>query len=215
MIFAKYIDKLGNDLSVVNAARISFDNVKTSLDEKDIKLINYLAKNKHFSPFEHCSLTVLVECPIYISKQIIRHRTFSFNEVSRRYTSENLKFYVPQFNNIRKQAISNKQGSDGLIEEEKSYAAIELMNTMHKDALTCYNFLVNDLGIAREQARGVLPQNLMTKFLMTGNLRNWVHFINLRIDNHAQQEVQIIAKDVKNLLLEHFSVSTKALLEYK
>lgn len=215
MIFAKYIEHFGNDLKVCNAARISFNNHKDSLDEKDIKLINYLAKNKHFSPFEHCSLTVLVECPIYISKQVMRSRTFSFNELSRRYTAEDLKFYVPDFNNVRKQSTNNKQGSDGKIEEEKAYAAIELMHTIHKDSLTFYNFLINDLQVSREQARGILPQNLMTKFYMTGNVRNWIHFINLRIDNHAQQEIQVIAQNVQNILLEYFPISTKALLEYK
>ena len=205
-----YIQHMGSDLNVVNAARISFNTEVTELSDKDKKLIAYLADNEHMSPFEHNILTVIVECPLYIRSQIHRHRTFSYNEVSRRYTSENLEFFIPDI--IRKQAESNRQASSGELDGSSTKDAKMIMNIAHDKALESYNMLI-DLGVPREQARGVLPQNLMTKFYMTGNLRNWLHFVKLRIDNHAQYEVQLIGKQVLEILKDKFPESTKELLK--
>src|SRR5437667_11514171 len=108
-IDVEYIDHMGTDLSIVNAARISYGKHKNELDDKDVKLINYLAQHQHMTPFEHTALTVLVTCPLYIRSQIMRHRTFSYNELSRRYTAEGIEFYIPD--EFRNQSESNKQGS--------------------------------------------------------------------------------------------------------
>lgn len=205
-----YVDHMGNDLRVVNSARISFGGESEQLTEKDSKLINYLAENDHMSPFEHNILTVIVECPLYIRSQIHRHRTFSYNEVSRRYTSDNVEFFVPE--TIRKQAKSNRQASDGELDPVKASEALQLIEEQHLQAEQTFNKLL-ELGVPREQARGVLPQNLVTKFYMTGNLRNWAHFVKLRLDAHAQQEVQILAKQVNDILLTKFPEATKALLK--
>ena len=178
-IKVSYVSHMGDDLTIVNAARVSFNKSSDTLDERDKKLINYLAEHNHMSPFEHCTLTVLIEVPLYIRSQIHRHRTFAYNEVSRRYTSEDLDFYVPDMGDIRKQSKSNRQGSDGELDEDESMAVQAMMNKFHADSLALYNNLL-DLGVCREQARGVLPQNLMTKFYMTGNLRNFAHFLKLR-----------------------------------
>src|SRR5690606_3418986 len=137
------------------------------LTEKDIKLINYLAKNKHYSPFEHNSLTVLIECPIYIAAQAMRHRMGKFNQISRRYTEENIEFFEPEV--YRKQHKSSKQCSDGRIDNVENDLAKALVKDFHSDALVIYNQLLS-LGVSRELARGVLPQNLMTKFYMTMDL---------------------------------------------
>lgn len=204
-----YIDHMGSDLRVVQSARISFNNSSEQLEEKDKKLIKYLADNEHLSPFEHNILTCLVECPLYIRSQIHRHRTFSYNEVSRRYTSDNIEFYVPD--TIRKQAASNRQASEGELDPIGANTAIAIMKVQHEQALDAYNNMLA-LGVPREQARGVLPQNLMTKFYQTGNLRNWAHFVRLRIDNHAQAEVQEIGKQVLTILQDKFPEATKALL---
>lgn len=207
-----YVDHMGDDLRIVNSARISFGGESDILTEKDKKLIDYLATNEHMSPFEHNVLTVVIECPLYIRSQIHRHRTFSYNEISRRYTSDNIEFFVPE--TIRKQAKSNRQASDGELETDKAAEALSLIETHHKEAEATFNKLL-ELGVPREQARGVLPQNLITKFYMTGNLRNWVHFTKLRIDVHAQQEVQVIGQQVLGILKEKFPVATKALMEIK
>lgn len=211
MIKAEYINHMGDDLTVVNAARVSFGKAKSVLDDKDIKLINYLAKHKHFSPFEHCQLSVLIECPLYIRSQIHRHRTFSYNEVSRRYTSENLRFYIPE--QFRKQHASSKQCSDGEFDTIDN-AGFELQfENIHQKCLDLYNELIND-GMAREMARGILPQNLMTEFYMTGNMRNFAAFLALRLDGHAQAEATIIAKQILNVMKDKFPISTQALLDH-
>lgn len=204
-----YVDHMGSDLRVVNSARISFGGESQELTDKDKKLIKYLADNEHMSPFEHNVLTVIVDCPLYIRSQIHRHRTFSYNEVSRRYTSENLQFFMPD--SIRKQAKNNRQASDGELDLNSAKLAMATIEAVHKTCLREFEKLL-ELGVPREQARGILPQNLMTSFYMTGNLRNWVHFVKLRVDNHAQIEVQLVGKQVLNILLDKFPEATKALL---
>lgn len=200
---------MGDDLTVVNSARVSFGVSKQVLDEKDKKLINYLAKHKHFTPFEHCSLTVLVECPLYIRSQIMRHRTFSYNEISRRYTSEDLKFYLPEY---RTQHKSSKQCSAGSLDPFLNDILQKHTEVSHQASLGLYSKLI-DAGVAREQARGVLPQNLMTSFWMSGNLRNFSAFLSLRLDEHAQEEVRLIAEDIKAIIEEKFPIAGKALME--
>jgi thymidylate synthase (FAD) len=202
---------MGDDLTVVNAARVSFNKQSQQLDEKDEKLINYLSMHEHMSPFEHCTISLLIECPLYIRSQIHRHRTFAYNEVSRRYTSENLEFFVPSLDDIRKQSKSNRQASSGSLEEDISLVAQEKMVNAHNEALRVYEELLA-MGVCREQARGVLPQNLMTKFYMTGNLRNVVHFLKLRMHEGAQKEVRDVAEQMLAIVKEKFPVATDALM---
>lgn len=210
MVKVTYIQHCGNDLTAVNSARISLNDESKELNDKDKKLIQYLAKNKHMSPFEHNLLTVLIECPLYIRSQIQRHRTFSYNEISRRYTSENIEFFIPK--TIRHQSKSNRQASDVKFNKLDYNHTTQMIRYAHHIAEDYYNKLL-ELGVSREQARGVLPQNLMTKFYMSGNLRNWVSFIQLRDSNHAQEEVREIAVEIKQILLDKFEVSSKSLLE--
>lgn len=208
----EFIDSMGSDLTVVNSARVSFGKRISALEDKDAKLIKYLADHQHLTPFEHCTVTVLVSCPLYIRSQIHRHRTFAYNEISRRYTSENLEFYQPD--SFRIQSKNNKQASAGDVDDQTELAARVISQKMESDALTSYNRLI-DMGVARELARGILPQSLMTEFYMTGNLRNWVHFLKLRMDPHAQKEVQDVALPIMAILEKLYPESTKALMEAK
>lgn len=205
----EYVDHMGDDLRVVNSARISMGAESQKLEPKDIKLINYLAKHKHYTPFEHNTLTVIIDCPLYIRSQIHRHRTFSYNEISRRYTDKDLEFFGPT--TFRKQHKSSKQCSDGNLSAENDLKAQVLMQDIHNKALQTFENMIK-LGVSREQARGVLPQNLMTSFYMTGNLRNWIAFLKLRDDSHAQLEVQILSQEIKKIILEKFPESAKALI---
>jgi thymidylate synthase (FAD) len=205
----KYIDKMGNDERAVSAARLSFDRESQGLNEKDLKLLGYLGKHSHLTPFEHCMLTLEIKAPIYISKQIMRHRTFSYSEVSRRYTSENIEFYRP--NDWRRQSESSKQCSDAPLDQMAQQNANETYDGIVRTALTSYQHLL-DIGVSKEQARNILPQCLYTRWLMTGNLRNWIHFIKLRIDKTAQGEAQYIAKEAFAILKQHFPHSTDVLL---
>lgn len=210
MIKVSYIDHMGSDLKAVNAARVSFNKESEELSDKDIKLIEYLAKNAHLSPFQHNSLTVLIECPLYIRSQIVRHRMATYSEISRRYTSDNIEFY-DSFD-FKEQAKNNKQCSGSILNETKQKMAKFLLKKAYDFSLQVYEALLK-LGVSKEQARIVLPVGTMTKFYMTSDLRNWIHFLKLRDHPHAQEEAQIIAKRVKELLLELFPHSTKALLE--
>lgn len=196
------------DYFPASAARVSFGNEdKTGKDpEKDRKLMKYLADHEHMTPFEHQSATFLIEVPLFIRSQIMRHRTFAYNEISRRYTDENLEFWVPT--TVRGQSDSNRQASSDKVIEKirvpvgfdddlmwEDFLAVDLFKNSVKGSMVIYNMLV-DNGVAREQARATLPQSLLTKFYMTGNLRNWAHFVRLRKDAHAQKEVQVVANRI-------------------
>lgn len=195
-----------DDMMPARAARASFGKQdKTGENpEADKKLINYLAEHKHLTPFEYQHATFLVKCPLFIRSQIHRHRTFSYNEISRRYTSENLEFWIPD--KFRKQAEKNKQAST----DEDSLVGFERYEMAIHDSLAAYNELLEQ-GVCREQARAVLPQSLLTSFYMGGTLRNWAHFIELRRDEHAQYEVQVIANKIAERLRELWPESCNAL----
>ena len=210
----KYHNHMGTDKTIVDAARISLDGDDhlAKLLTKDVKLINYLAKHKHMSPFEHNTLTVVVHCPLFTRSHIQRHRTFSYNEVSRRYTSENLAFWIPP--EWLMQADSNRQSSsEPLINTEGHHADIVYKNSIVV-AVKAYEQLI-DMGVSREQARAVLPQSLMTRFYMTGNLRNWAHFLALRSnpDTAQAQDVEVSAQ-VSEILMDLWPVATLALIDH-
>jgi len=202
------VDYMGNDKRAINAARVSLlndeiDGFDAELDESDKRLLSFLVREQHTSPFEHSTVSVRITCPLFVSKQIMRHRTFSFNEVSRRYTSKGLQFYVPTI--LRQQAVKNLQCSTGEAVEDNT-AVRALYERQVNVALVAYNELI-DAGVCREQARGILPQCLYTEFYMSGNLLNWFKFLRLRLHPHAQPEVQEVAQAVLELLREYFPVT--------
>lgn len=203
----------GANMMPVSAARVSHGREDKTGDDpdRDLKLMMFLAEHKHFSPFEHQSLTALIECPMYVRSQIQRHRTFSYNEISRRYTADDSEhFFIPD--SFRAQASKNKQSSAGVVENEDEAERIyvECIRT----AYTAYTDLL-EAGVAREIARGLLPNCAITRFYMTGNLRNWAAFIKLRDDEHAQLEVQYIARKIKEHLLNLWPEATQVLLDTK
>lgn len=197
------------DMFPTQAARVSFANdTAAHTFEQNKKLINYLAKHQHLTPFEYQHATLMIECPLFVRSQIHRHRTFSFNEISRRYTSENLDFWVPK--TLYQQSDKNKQGStDQPIQHE--FAGIDIIKRNAIKAESDYRELI-DLGVAREQARAVLPQNLMTRFYMGSDLRAWAHFFELRLDPHAQRETRVIAKKCYDVIHGLWPVSLDALV---
>ena len=193
------------------AARVSFANDRQEYDEtKDLKLIKYLSDHQHLTPFEYQHATVMIECPLFIRSQIHRHRTFSFNEISRRYTSEEIGFWIPTV--WRKQSDKNKQGSEGCFAYDDSQSMVESYQANCQTIVETYARMLA-IGIAREQARAILPQSLLTRFYMGGNLRNWVHFLELRLDEHAQYEVRVIAEKVKAILNNLWPNSLEALIK--
>ena len=215
------IDSCGDDLSVVNAARVSFakqsswanvgeyehDNGYLELAEKDVKLINYLAKHKHKSPFNHCFMSFRVKAPIFVARQLVKHEYLPWNEVSRRYVTEEPEFYFPEC--WRKKADNVKQGS--------SEEAVELNETwvaqVQKYSLGLYQDML-DVGVCPEQARMVLPQNTMTEWIWSGTLFAFAKMCKLRLDPHTQKETQEIAKMIDGEAKTLYPVSWEALMEY-
>ena len=208
-ISVDYVDSMGTCETVVNAARVSFGDRITAMRERDSRLLVYLATHDHLSPFEHCAMNVRITCPLYVRSQIMRHRTFSYNEISRRYTDKDVVCHVPRA--IRTQSESNRQASGPDMQGDGAGAARSLIAAANDRALESYRRLL-DMGVARETARGVLPCNTMTEFYMTGNLRNWVHFVRLRDHSDAQLEVQEIGRRVRELLVERFGEAARCLL---
>ena len=209
----EYISHMGTDLSVVNAARVSFGSQKEEVEEKDIKLINYLMEHNHSSPFEHCTITFRFTVPLFIRSQHHRHRTWAYNEISRRYTSVDINFYEPS--KFRQQHKSNRQAStDDLINPIVEYNrsglpissdASTLVSTHHRESMKLFEKML-EAGVCREQARGILPQNLYTQYYGTVNLHNLLKFIALRSHEGAQWEIQQVAEaclDITEDLFPH------------
>ena len=195
----------GNDLSAVNSARVSFNRESEVLDEKDKKLLRYLAKNQHTSPFEHCAVTFKISVPLFVARQWMRHRTLSFNEISRRYTSENIAFYSPAF--FYYQSEDNRQGRDEVHKGSDHFKL--LFDNCVDESFLVYEHLI-EAGISREQARMVLPASLYTHFIVSGNLLNWIKFIKLRSDEHAQEEIRHASDTILNILRTLYPETLKA-----
>ncbi|MBO5645447.1 MAG: FAD-dependent thymidylate synthase [Lentisphaeria bacterium] len=190
------IDSLGTESTIVNAARVSFGKLKNTMDERDVKLLEYLIENRHTSPLEHIVFTFSVHCPLFIRGQWHRHRTWSYNEISRRYTEIDMEFYTPA--QLRRQAESNRQASYS----DPNFNPAELRSAIddhNKKSLALYEQLLAS-GVCREQARGVLPQNMMVTFWGTVDLSNLLHFLNLRDSDHAQAEIKEYAQAIKKLI---------------
>ena len=195
------VDHMGDETTIVNAARVSFGKRRETMDERDMTLLKYLLENQHTSPLEHVAFTFLVHCPLFIRSQWHRHRTWSYNEVSRRYTSLDLECYVPP--EVREQAEVNRQASVEAVTLEQG-AAKDLIAAHNQASLDLYNRLM-DMGVCREQARGVLPQNLMTTFWATVDLHNLLRFLELRDSEHAQWEIRQYAVAIKQLVKPYVS----------
>ncbi len=200
------VQYMGSDQMVVHAARVSYnrDRQVTPDKEEDRKLIKYMIDHRHTSPFEHCVMTFLVKCPLMIRSQWMRHRTWSYNEVSRRYTSEDLEFFIPESGGWREQDEKNKQMGSGTIVDP---AITGLVVAGVEKSLEAYQRLLNR-GVAREQARMVLPQNMYARFYATVNLHNMMHFYRLRADkDHAQEEIVVYAEAIEGIVKKLFPIS--------
>ena len=211
------IQHWGSDATVVRSARVSFgkDSDKEELSKKDIKLVKYLIKNKHTSTLEHCGMTFKFVVPLFIRSQHHRHRTWSYNEISRRYTDVNLNFYEPK--QFRTQHEDNRQASNEgelFVPRVRQMSGVFLVEQHHQQSLTLFNSLIK-AGVCREQARGVLPQNLYTEYYGTCNLSNLLKFIDLRMHEGAQWEIQVVAEACLGLAKNLFPVTVESYLKTK
>ena len=213
MIQTFYVDHMGTDLSVANAARVSFgkrSEMDTSdvwgppkLKDKDAKLIRYLAKHKHISPFGHCFASFHVKAPVFVARQLVKHKFLRWNEISRRYVDSEPEFYQPT--EWRGRSVDKKQGSSG-----KITVSSDIARDMAESAKKDYEYLL-DLGICPEQARMVLPQSMVTEWYWSGSLDAFADMCNLRCKPDTQYETQVVARHIDTEMLKLFPVSWKAL----
>ena len=209
---------MGDDLTVVNAARVSFGKqvealgysgadggtMRPILHDRDIKLINYLAKHEHMSPFGHCFVSFHVKAPIFVARQLVKHKFLRWNEISRRYVDDDPEFYVPK--DWRGRALDKKQGSSGVVDVD-----YDALPSFEYHAMECYKDLLY-LGVAPEQARMVLPQSTMTEWYWSGSLDAFADMCNLRLKDDTQGETRRIAHQISQVMLDLFPNSWQALL---
>jgi len=243
MIEVTYVDHMGSDLAVVNAARVSFgkksdwmprvhNGEQLVLTPKDAKLISYLAKHKHKSPFNHAFSTFHIKAPIFVARQLQKHEYMPWNEISRRYVDSEPEFYVP--NNWREKSDDKKQGSGkGFVNvflqddiedypDDKSYLAEywEVDTTKYVEdnayfhAMCTYKDLLKE-GVAPEQARMVLPQSMMTEWYWSGSLHAFAKMCGLRLKTDAQYETRLVAEQIEDKMMELFPISWEALRMYE
>ena len=214
MIEVTYIDHMGSDLTVANAARVSFGKTSEMEDDpwgppklkkKDDKLIRYLARERHISPFGHCFASFHVKAPIFVARQLVKHKFLRWNEISRRYVDDEPEFYVPDV--WRGRAENVKQGSTG--EVKVPYLVPHEFN---KSALYEYETLLES-GVAPEQARMVLPQSTMTEWYWSGSLDAFADMCNLRCKSDTQAETREVAKQIDHKMIELFPVAWDALTD--
>jgi thymidylate synthase (FAD) len=208
------LDVMGNDLSVVNAAKVSFAAQVKELDESSIGLINYLMKNKHATPFEHIIFKFRIKAPIFVTREWMRHRWSSFNEMSMRYhVPPIIDYYIPASKNIRKQV--GKPGAysfEEIDDLELKALTIRRMQEVIGYADLVYRDLL-DLGVAKEIARCVLPVSQYTEFIWTVNARSLINFLTLRNEQSAQYEIQEFAKVIESLFESIMPITHKAFID--
>ena len=205
------IDKMGSDLSVVNAARVSYDKQKTEFDESDAKLIKYLADHNHWSPFAHASVQFRIEAPIFVARQLVKHQVgLVWNEVSRRYVNDEPTFFEPHV--WRAKPKNSKQGSGGVAESQ--YFPNLYYKDIHELALASYKKMIIQ-GIAPEQARMILPQTMNTTWYWSGTLYAFARVCNLRLEAHAQEETRFVAEEINYYCNKEFPHCWTHLLNVK
>ena len=264
MITATLIDSMGSDLSVVNAARVSFGKKSkwvcsdckgtnwkadwdydhycadcrlgdhVSLSDKDTKLVQYLAKHKHYSPFGHCFASFHIKAPIFVARQLVKHEYLRMNEISRRYVDSEPEFYVPEV--WRGRAKDKKQGSEGVVDLEyheayggkhikdrwqesfewsekyvPEYALLDKVQDVEDDSLSLYNTLLK-AGVSPEMARMVLPQSMYTEWYWSGSMDAFANMCALRLKEDTQYETRLVAQQIDTMMAGLFPVSWKALV---
>jgi thymidylate synthase (FAD) len=210
----KLVDYMGNDDSIVGAARVSYANIVNPEEaEKNAKLINYLIKHGHTSPFEQCILTFQCKMPIFVAREWVRHRTARLNEMSGRYTQIPNEVYTPSYERLKGQDKGNKQGSAGDLPEGTKDNFLTTHDSATQDAFRHYQTYI-DSGVAREIARIDLPLSTYTQWVWQMDLHNLFHFLRLRMAANAQWEIRQYAKAISRVVEKSFPVAWKAFQEH-
>lgn len=206
---AEYVTHTGDDLFVVNVARHSFSKTSEEFNDKDQRLIYYLAKHGHWSPFSHCNITLRMKAPVPIRTQCFKHKVgFAENEESRRYISSTPELFIPEYFRNAPPEGQNKQGSIG--KHHRNDHWLNMYTARANDCMWTYISMIED-GVCPEQARFILPQGVMVNWIWTGSLMAYARFYNQRSDPHAQLEIQDLASQVGQIIEPLFPVSWRAL----
>jgi len=211
--FVGLVDYMGSDSAIVQAARVSY-GAGTKQVQDDRNLIRYLMRHEHTTPFEMCEVKFHIKLPIFVMRQLVRHRTASLNEYSARYSVVTDEFYVPQPESIKPQSTTNKQGREGEFDTATHTAVINGMRQSWDTSYELYEQLINDVGVARETARSVLPVGGYTECYWKANLKNFLHMGRLRMDSHAQWEIREFANAMYNLVKPLFPLACEAFEDY-
>lgn len=205
----EYVDHMGSDLSVVNAARVSMDKHHEAFDEvDDTKLIKYLAAHNHWTPFGHAQLSLRVKAPIFVARQLVKHQVgLVWNEVSRRYVATTPELYRGQFTS---KAESVKQGSTGENHPESTFFEL-CRDSIYHQMINLYDLMIKK-GVAPEDARSILPLDMYTEWVWSGSLAAWMRVVNLRVDPHSQRHTRLYGNAISKIVEGFFPVSHAALL---
>jgi thymidylate synthase (FAD) len=207
--YIELLEHMGSDIDIVNAARVSFNKESKEFDNiKDKKLIEYLAKHGHWTPFSQNAIKLRIKIPIFIARQYFKHQIgFTRNETSRRYVNNEPEFYIPK--ELRKSAEKVKQGSsEEIVKNNKEL--IKKIKNYTEESIKLYNELIEN-QVCNEQARIILPQSMYTEFIETANLQGYFRLYELRIDSHAQKEIQKVAKIIDKIMNNLFPIAWTAL----
>lgn len=213
--FVRVVDYMGNDDSIVQAARVSYGKGTKSVQD-DRGLIRYLMRHRHTTPFEMCEIKLHIKLPIFVARQLIRHRTASVNEISARYSILDKEFYLPEPEVLAEQSRINNQGRGVVLEEAKAF---EVLDILRNDAMNVYGhyerFLGDEYKLARELARMDLTLNYYTQWYWKTNLHNLLHFLTLRLDTHAQYEIRMYAEAMATIAKNWVPMAYDAFEDYR
>ena len=223
--FVRLIDYMGDDTSIVQAARVSYGKGTKKVNQ-DKNLINYLLKYKHSTPFEMNEIKLHIKLPIFIARQWIRHRTANVNEYSARYSVLEKEFYIPDQENVKTQSKSNNQGREKKLQKENIKKTLKILKKHSKDSFLNYSYLLNEdesgnildegnEGLARELARMVLPLNTYTQWYWKIDLHNLMHFLSLRFDSHAQFEIRVYAEAILKIMKQWVPLTYDAFMRHR
>ncbi len=219
--FVRVVDYMGDDTAVVQAARVSYGR-GTKKKTEDKGLINYLMRHRHSTPFEMCEIKLHVKLPIFVARQWIRHRTANVNEYSARYSILDKEFYVPSPDHLAAQSDSNRQGRAEVLQGEYAQKVLDMLRQDAEQAYQNYEYLLNEddqdpsrPGLARELARINLPVNFYTQWYWKIDLHNFMHFLSLRADSHAQYEIRVYAEVMLDILKRWVPFTYEAFTDYR
>jgi thymidylate synthase (FAD) len=208
------VDYMGGDQRIVDAARVSIAGDKVKATASNENLIRYLLRHKHTTPFEKVRFEFAAKMPMFVARQWVRHRMSSINEMSARYGQLPKEFYLPEITRMQVQSTDNKQGSGETMGYVEATVASNVMKVIHDQSYKSYEILLEEYGLAREVARGVLPVNIYTQWYWTIDLWNLMHFLNLRLHSHAQYEIRVYAEAMETFVRAVCPLAMEAFDDY-